>query len=45
MRLDAFQLMVDFSSAAQKVDRPIGVSQLIDATLLEGVLRKGSALR
>lgn len=45
MHLDAFQLMVDFSRAAQKVDRPISASQLVDATLLDEVLRESSAPR
>ncbi len=43
LRLDAFQLMVDFARAAQKVDRPISAAQLVDGTLLDEVLREGSA--
>ncbi len=42
LRLDAFQLMVDFARAAQKVDRPISASQLVDGTLLEEVSREGA---
>jgi NitT/TauT family transport system substrate-binding protein len=45
MRLDAFQLMLDFALAAQKVDRTVNASQLVDATLLDEVLREGSGLR
>jgi NitT/TauT family transport system substrate-binding protein len=42
MHLPAFQLMVDFARAAQKVDRPISAAQLVDATLLDEVLRESS---
>jgi NitT/TauT family transport system substrate-binding protein len=45
MHLDAFQLMVDFARAAQKVDRPISASQLIDPTLLDEVLREAHVPR
>lgn len=45
MHLDAFQLMVDFARTAQKVERRMSASQLIDATLLDEVLREGSAAR
>jgi hypothetical protein len=37
--------MIDFARAAQKVDRPVNASQLLDATLLEEVLREGNARR
>jgi len=42
MRLEAFQLRVDFALATQKVDRPISASQIVDAKLLDEVLREGS---
>lgn len=45
MRLEAFQLMVDFARAAQRVDRPISASRLVDETLLDEVLREGSGRR
>src|SRR5713226_346310 len=41
LRLDAFQLMVDFARAAQKVERPISAAQLVDGSLLDEVLREG----
>jgi NitT/TauT family transport system substrate-binding protein len=45
MRLDAFQIMIDFGRAAQKIDRPVSANQLIDSALLEDVLREGAAKR
>ena len=44
-RLEAVQLMVDFARAVQKLDRPLSASQLVDGTLLDEVLRDGSARR
>ncbi len=45
LRLEAFQLMVDFARAAQKIDRPVSAAQLVDGTLLDEVLREGSTQR
>ena len=45
LRLEAFQLMVDFARAAQKIDRPVSAAQLVDGTLLDEVLREGSTRR
>ncbi|MGH7871073.1 MAG: ABC transporter substrate-binding protein [Candidatus Binatia bacterium] len=42
LRMDAFQLMIDFARAAQKIDRPISASQLVNGTLLDAVLREGT---
>ena len=44
-RAEAFQIMIDFARAAQKVDRPASASQLLDPTLLEEVLREVNARR
>jgi NitT/TauT family transport system substrate-binding protein len=38
-RMDGLQLIVDIARAAQKVERQISASQLVDETLLEQVLR------
>ena len=45
LRLEAFQLMVDFARAAQKIDGPVSAAQLVDGTLLDEVLREGSTRR
>ncbi len=45
LRLEAFQIMIDFGRAAQKIDRPVNANQLIDSALLEDVLREGAAKR
>ena len=45
MRLEAFQIMIDFGRAAQKIERPVSANQLIDSALLEDVLREGAAKR
>ena len=45
LRPDAFQLMVDFARAAQKVERPISAAQLVDGSLLDEVLREGGIRR
>jgi hypothetical protein len=45
LRLEAFQIMIDFGRAAQKIDRPVSANQLIDSALLEDVLREGAAKR
>jgi len=45
LRPDAFQLMVDFARAAQKVERPISAAQLVDGSLLDEVLREGGIQR
>jgi NitT/TauT family transport system substrate-binding protein len=45
LRAEAFQIMIDFARAAQKVDRPVSASQLLDPTLLEEALREGNARR
>jgi NitT/TauT family transport system substrate-binding protein len=39
-RMDGLQLIVDIARAAQKVERQISASQLVDETLLEEVLRE-----
>jgi NitT/TauT family transport system substrate-binding protein len=45
IRIDGVQLMVDMARTAQKVDRPIGASELVDTTLLDEVSREGSPRR
>ena len=45
IRIDGVQLMVDMVRTAQKVDRPIGASELVDTTLLDEVSREGSPRR
>jgi NitT/TauT family transport system substrate-binding protein len=40
MRMDGVQTMIDLARAAQKVERPMSASELVDATLLEEVLRE-----
>ena len=44
-RLDGLQLIVDIARAAQKVDRQISASQLVDETLLEQILREPGRAR
>jgi NitT/TauT family transport system substrate-binding protein len=45
LRLEAFQLMIDFARTAQKIDRPVSAAQLVDGALLDEVLREGSTRR
>jgi NitT/TauT family transport system substrate-binding protein len=40
IRVDGYQLLIDFARAAQKVERPIAATQLIDETLLNELLRQ-----
>jgi ABC-type nitrate/sulfonate/bicarbonate transport system substrate-binding protein len=44
-RIEGYQLLVDFARAAQKVDRPIPATRLIDETLLDELLREGAIAR
>jgi NitT/TauT family transport system substrate-binding protein len=41
LRVDGYQLLVDFARAAQKVQRPIPAAQLIDESLLNQLLHEG----
>jgi ABC-type nitrate/sulfonate/bicarbonate transport system substrate-binding protein len=45
IRMDGYQLLVDFARAAQKIDRPINAAQLVDETLLDELLREGVTSR
>jgi ABC-type nitrate/sulfonate/bicarbonate transport system substrate-binding protein len=45
IRVDGYQLLVDFARAAQKIERPISASQLVDQTLLDELLREGAITR
>lgn len=45
IRVDGYQLLVDFARASQKVDRPINAAQLVDETLLDELLREGVTSR
>jgi len=44
-RVSGYQLLVDFSRAAQKIDRPINAAQMIDETLLDELMREGAVSR
>jgi len=44
-RVGGYQLLVDFTRAAQKLDRPIDAAQLIDETLLDELMREGEILK
>jgi NitT/TauT family transport system substrate-binding protein len=45
VRVDGYQLLVDIARAAQKIDRKISATPLVDETLLSEVLRETAALR
>jgi hypothetical protein len=45
IRVEGYQLLVDFARAAQKIDRPINAAQLVDETVLEELLRQGVTSR
>jgi NitT/TauT family transport system substrate-binding protein len=40
IRIDGYQLLIDFARAAQKNERPIPADQLVDAKLLDEVIRE-----
>jgi len=40
IRVDGYQLLIDFARAAQKNDRPTSAAQLVDAKLLDEVIRE-----
>jgi hypothetical protein len=40
LRVDGYQLLIDFARAAQKVERPIPAAPLVDERLLDEVLRE-----
>ncbi|PYJ67705.1 MAG: hypothetical protein DME76_14580 [Verrucomicrobia bacterium] len=40
IRVDGYQLLIDFARAAQKVERPIPAAQLVDERLLDEVVRE-----
>jgi sulfonate transport system substrate-binding protein len=40
VRVDGYQLLIDFARAAQKVERPIPAAQLVDERLLDEVVRE-----
>jgi ABC-type nitrate/sulfonate/bicarbonate transport system substrate-binding protein len=44
-RVDGFQLIVDMARAAQKVERSISATQVVDGSLIEEVLREGGSPR
>ena len=44
-RIDGFQLIVDMARAAQKVERPISATQVVDGSLIEEVVREPGSLR
>ena len=44
-RVDGYQLLIDFARAAQKIERPISATQLIDETVLDELNREGGILR
>lgn len=45
IRVDGYQLLIDFARATQKVERPIPAAQLIDEKLLEEVIRESGIKR
>ena len=40
LRMEGYQLLIDFARAAQKLERPIPATQLVDEKLLDEVLRE-----
>jgi hypothetical protein len=40
IRVDGYQLLLDFARAAQKIERPINAAQLVDDRLLDDVVRE-----
>lgn len=44
-RVNGYQLLVDFARAAQKIERSINATQLIDETLLDELMREGEILK
>ena len=40
IRVDGYQLLLDFARAAQKIERPINAAQLVDDRLLDEVVRE-----
>jgi NitT/TauT family transport system substrate-binding protein len=44
-RMDGYQLLIDFARAAQKIERPISATQLIDETILDELNREGGISR
>jgi ABC-type nitrate/sulfonate/bicarbonate transport system substrate-binding protein len=45
IRVDGYQLLIDFARATQKVERPILAAQLVDEKLLEEVIRESGIKR
>jgi len=45
IRVDGYQLLLDFARAAQKIERPINAAQLVDDRLLDEVVRETSIKR
>lgn len=45
IRVEGYQLLIDFARAAQKVERPISAAQLVDEKLLEEVIRESGIKR
>jgi hypothetical protein len=45
IRVDGYQLLIDFARATQKVERPIPAAQLVDEKLLEEVIRESGIKR
>ena len=40
-RVEGYQLLVDFTRASQKIDRPISAAQFVDETILDEIAREG----
>jgi NitT/TauT family transport system substrate-binding protein len=45
IRVDGYQLLIDFARATQKVERPIPAAQLVDEKLLDEVIRESGIKR
>lgn len=45
VRVDGYQLLIDFARASQKIERPISAAQLVDERLLDEVIRESGIKR
>lgn len=45
IRVEGYQLLIDFARAAQKIDRPISAAQFVDETILDDIIREGGIAR
>ena len=45
IRVEGYQLLIDFARAGQKIERPIAAAQLVDEKLLDEVIRESGIKR